>query len=76
MLDPLSVIAHKRCTIHKEQRISHLLSVHQPSYFQNGKAELAANLYLRSSAIFPEKTRRFPSPSHAGFGFIGRFSLD
>jgi len=38
------------------------------------KAELPKTSF-GSSAIFPRKTRRFPPPSHGGFGFIGRISF-
>jgi hypothetical protein len=37
------------------------------------KAELTVGSSFGSSAIF-FKTRRFPPPSHGGFGFIGRIS--
>jgi hypothetical protein len=32
-------------------------------------------LSFGSSAIFLQKTRRFPSPSYGGFGFIGKVTL-
>jgi hypothetical protein len=40
-------------------------------HIQNEKAELTSDLSLGSSAIF-SKIRRFPSPPHGRFGFIGR----
>jgi hypothetical protein len=44
---------------------------------RNKKTKHTVGLSFGSSAIFfPKKTRRFPSPSHGGFGFIGKISLD
>jgi len=41
----------------------------------NKKAELTEVLSFGSSAIFTPQTRRFPSPSHGGFGFVGQNTL-
>jgi len=38
----------------------------------NKKAELPEEPSFGSSAIFPQKTRRFPPPPHEGFGLIGK----
>jgi len=39
------------------------------------KTERAKDSFFGSSAIFQRKTRRFPSPPHGGFGFIGESHL-
>jgi hypothetical protein len=37
----------------------------------NKKAEPAVSSSFGNSAIFLQKTRRFPPSSHEGFGFVG-----
>ena len=39
------------------------------------KAELTEVLSFGSSAIFTPQTRRFPSPPHGGFSFVGQKTL-
>ncbi len=43
---------------------------------QKQKSRTYLRFILRQlGRLFPKKTRRFPSPSHGGFGFIERISF-
>jgi hypothetical protein len=55
--------------------VNFLINIAPPGILSKQKTELTKGSSFGSSAIFNFKTRHFPSPSHKGFGFIGKTTI-